>query len=118
LAQSFPGSDPALIDGVRARLLGLRASLAGHERSPAELVGLALDGQAARPMVEHPVEFHCSCGPQRALSVLSVLGPADLEALADEREQTEIACNFCGEVTAVAAAQIRALATELRASQN
>lgn len=118
LAQSFPGSDPALIDAVRVRLPGLRQTLATHERTPEELVGLALGGEPARSMHQHGVEFHCPCGPQRALGVLSTLGSTDLEALADEREQTEITCNFCGLVTTVSAVQIRELAAQLRAHQS
>ena len=118
LAQSFPGSDPADIDAVRTRLVDLRAELVGHARTPAELIGLALDGHPARHMAERNVEFHCPCGPQRALSVLATLGPTDLEALAKEREQTEVTCNFCGLVTPVAAAEIEALAKHLRETQN
>lgn len=140
MAQGFPGIDPTELEPVRARLFGLdellvaharqRPSLA-HSRPPAndscsvdELVAFALgqpsrEGPAAadqpfRRMLEHPVRFHCPCGPQRARSVLSTLGAADLEALANEQEQTEVRCNFCGQVTTLSAAQVRELAAELR----
>ncbi len=120
LAQSFPGSDPGLIAAVRERLAGaaLRAVLAAHEREVDELVGLALGGAGFRRMLEHGVEFHCPCGPQRALSVLSTLGANDLEALADEQDQTEIRCNFCGQATMVSAAEVRELAARLRSVQS
>src|SRR5690606_9348943 len=73
LAQSFPGSDPAVIMAVRERLAGagLRTLISAHERSVEELVGLALGGEGFRSMHEHPVNFHCPCGPERALGVLS-----------------------------------------------
>jgi molecular chaperone Hsp33 len=118
LAQSFPGSEPELIDQARERLGGLHALLEAHTRELDELVGLALGGESFRRMLEHPVRFHCSCGPERALSVLATLGPADLEALADEREQTEVRCNFCGQATTIAAEQVRELAAQLRRGQS
>ena len=118
LVQGFPGCDPASLEPIRARLGGLRAVLAGHERSQDELVGLALGGEGFRTMLQHPVSFHCPCGPERALEVLSSLGAADLDALASEQEQTEVRCNFCGDATTVDAAAIRDLAQRLRARQS
>jgi molecular chaperone Hsp33 len=120
LAQSFPGSDPALIAAVRERLGGgaLASLLHAHDRAVDELVGLALGGGGFRRMLEHGIEFHCPCGPERALSVLSTLGANDLDALADEQAQTEVRCNFCGQVTTVAAAEVRELAARLRSVQS
>ncbi|HVH97591.1 MAG TPA: Hsp33 family molecular chaperone HslO [Enhygromyxa sp.] len=120
LAQSFPGSDPELIAAVRKRLAGdaLRTIIAAHERDVEDLVGLALGGASFRAMLEHPVTFHCPCGPERALSVLATLGASDLEALADEQEQTEVRCNFCGQATMVAAPEVRRLAARLRRAQS
>ena len=119
LAQSFPGSPPELIGEVRERLVpGVLGDLLDHERSLAQLVGFALGGEDFRRMLEYPVVFHCPCGPARALSVLSTLGASDLEALASEQETTEVRCNFCGNVTRLSAAEVRELATRLRASQS
>lgn len=120
LAQSFPDSDPSLIMAVRERLAGagLRTLISAHERSVEELVGLALGGENFRSMLEHPIKFHCPCGPERALGVLSTLGAADLEALATEQEQTEVRCNFCGDAVAVSAAEVRELAAQLRRVQS
>ena len=120
LAQSFPGSDPELIAAVRERLAGdaLRTVITAHERGVEELVGLALGGASFRSMLEHTVTFHCPCGPERALSVLATLGASDLETLADEQEQTEVRCNFCGQATMVAAPELRKLAARLRRVQS
>jgi molecular chaperone Hsp33 len=120
LAQSFPGSDPAVITAVRERLAGaaLASLLGAHARATDELVGLALGGAGFRRMLEHGIEFHCPCGPERALHVLSTLGAHDLEALADEQAQTEVRCNFCGQATSVAAAEVRELAARLRSVQS
>lgn len=120
LGQSFPGSDPALIDAVRGRLSGraLDGLIEAREPSLDELVALALGGDGFRRMLEHPVRFHCSCGPARALSVLATLGPTDLEALAAEQDHTEVRCNFCGQATMLDSAQVRELAAQLRAGQS
>jgi molecular chaperone Hsp33 len=117
LAQSFPGSEPELIERVRGRLAG-RALDDLREPTLDDLVGLALGGESFRRMLEHPVRFHCSCGPARALSVLATLGPSDLDALATEQEQTEVRCNFCGQATTLDAAQVRELAAQLRRGQS
>ncbi|MFO7564609.1 MAG: Hsp33 family molecular chaperone HslO [Enhygromyxa sp.] len=120
LAQSFPGSDPGLIGAVRERLAGdaLRTVIGPRERDVEALVGLALGGEGFRSMLEHAVTFHCPCGPERALSVLATLGAQDLEALADEQEQTEVRCNFCGQATMVDAPEVRKLAARLRRGQS
>ena len=119
LVQGFPGIPPQELLGPRVRLQSsLRELLLAHDRSPHELVGLALGGDEFRAMLEHPVSFHCPCGPERALSVLSSLGADDLEQLASEQEQTEVRCNFCGDVTEVDAAALRELASELRRVQS
>src|SRR5690606_6474664 len=67
LAQSFPGSEPEVIAEVRERLAGdaLRTVIT-REREVEDLVGLALGGAGFRGMLEHPVSFHCPCGPERA----------------------------------------------------
>jgi molecular chaperone Hsp33 len=118
LAQGFPGCDPASIEVVGSRLAGLRALLLAHARTLDELVGFALGGAEFRRMLEHGVAFHCPCGPERALEVLTTLGPTDLEALADEQDHTQVSCNFCGQVTLVGATQIRELAEQLRSVQS
>ena len=99
-------------------VLGVFGDLLDYERLLAQLVGFALGGEDFRRMLEYPVVFHCPCGPARALSVLSTLGASDLEALASEQETTEVRCNFCGNVTRLSAAEVRELATRLRASQS
>src|SRR5690606_34095142 len=105
---------------VRERLAGdaLRTVIGAHARGVEELVGLALGGASFRCMLEHPIIFHCPCGPERALSVLATLGANDLEALANEQEQTEVRCNFCGQATLVAAPELRRLAARLRRVQS
>lgn len=120
LAQSFPGSPVELITEVRERLNpGALASLLDtHERSLDQLVGFALGGQEFRRMLEYPIVFHCPCGLARAMSVLATLGAADLDALADEQEVTEVRCNFCGKVTRLSAAEVREVAARLRALQS
>ncbi len=117
LAQSFPGSPSELIAEVRDRLAPghgqLASLLATRERSLDELVGFVLGGETFTRMLEYPVTFHCPCGPARALAVLSTLGSADLEALANEQETTEVRCNFCGKVTRLSAAEVRELARSM-----
>jgi len=116
LVQGFPGADSDLLDLPRARLEpgNLRSLLLAHERTTRELVGLALGGAPFRAMLEHSIQFRCTCGPARAQAVLATLGASDLEKLALERPQTEVKCSFCGDITVVSADQLRELAGRLR----
>ena len=113
LVQTFPGADPERLAVSRDALAGLEPLL-GQERTPAELMGVALGGDRYETMREAPLRYHCSCGRERALGVLSTLGAADLESLANEQETTEVRCEFCGDAYDVTREDVRALAQSLR----
>jgi molecular chaperone Hsp33 len=115
LCQTLPGSDPAVIETIRETLGhgSLRAVLQ-HERTPRELARFAIGGAKVEVMGKRTLVYHCPCGDGTAMRVLSTLGPDDLEALALEREQTEVSCHFCGNCYVVAAPQLRELARVLR----
>lgn len=119
LCQTFPNSPPEVIAEIRERFKnGALRALLRSEREPAQLAAFALGGEPPDNVSESEVGFHCPCGPQTARSVLSTLGPSDLDALATEQPQTEVRCHFCGARYELAADQIRELANELRLEQS
>ena len=109
-------------DGAHAALEQMRGVLAAgnladllpHDRSCSELIGFSLGGEAFDDMGASPLCFRCGCGPERARQIVSTLGAADIEALADEQPQTEVRCEYCGAVYSLDSAALRALAAEIR----
>lgn len=60
-----------------------------------------------------PVRFHCPCSRERAERALIALGPAELEDIArdaDDTGFTELVCEFCADRYCFSPAEIRALA--------
>jgi molecular chaperone Hsp33 len=115
LCQTFPGADDSRLAPIRGNLDGAGlGDVLRHERTPQDLMGFALLGEDYRAMRETNVRFHCDCGRERALSVVSTLGADDLEALADERDGTEVKCTYCGSSYELAADDLRQLAARLR----
>lgn len=113
LVQTFPGGAPERLAVSRDALAGLEPLLS-HPRTPGELMGVALGGDRYETMREDPLRYHCGCGRDRALGVLSTLGAQDLEALAGEQETTEVRCEFCGDAYEVSREDVLALAQTLR----
>jgi len=115
LVQTFPGGDTAELDRLRGVIAaGNLGDLLRHDRSCEELIGFALMGEAHDDMGASPLQFRCTCGPDRARTVVSTLGADDIDALAAEQSQTEIRCEYCGAVYSLSADQLRALAAEIR----
>ncbi len=117
LAQTFPGSDPARLDPIRRSLDGLPDVLRS-ERSAEDLLGFVLEGQEHHALEPADLRFACECGRDRARSVVSTLGAADIDALADEQGGTDVRCSYCGDDYSLSEADLRELANELREQHN
>jgi molecular chaperone Hsp33 len=119
LCQSLPDGDPASIDAVRETFAhGTLRALLNKERSPEELAAYALQGAPVETMGTRSLVYHCPCGEGTALKVLSTLGADDLEKLADEQDETEVRCHFCGSAYRVEASRLRELAVVIRRGQS
>ncbi len=119
MVQGFPGADPSRVGQIKARFAdaALR-ELLRTPREPAELVSWAMGGERFDAMGETPLTFYCPCDVERVLGVLTTLGAADLRALADEQETTEVGCHFCGKTYEIGADRIRDLADTLSAQRS
>lgn len=114
LCQTFPGGDREQLDAIRGTLDDGLPTLLLQPRAPHELVSFALGGAGFAEMERSSLAFRCGCGPEVARSVASTLGADDLDALADEQDQTEVRCSYCGERYFLRPDDLRALAAELR----
>ena len=119
LCQTFPGASPAVLEPLRSFVRdGGLADLLRHERTVEEVVAFALLGEAYQSMERRALEFYCPCGRQRALSVVSTLGAADVEQLAAEHEVTSVTCHYCGDETVLTSADLRELAAKMRSEMS
>ncbi|MDC0670280.1 Hsp33 family molecular chaperone HslO [Nannocystis radixulma] len=115
LCQTLPGGDHEALAPLRERLAGeALATLLLLPREPGELLRFALGGATFEPVAETPLAFRCNCGPSVARDIVAMLGADDVDALAGERDVTEVRCAYCGERYNLTAADLRELATELR----
>lgn len=115
LCQTFPGAEPETLDEIRTNLhTGSLRDLLRHDRSARELMGYALLGRDFDALESRPLRFACQCGPERALAVLSTLGPDDLEDLAHEPGETEVRCSYCGQAYTASTEDLLELASQLR----
>ncbi len=115
LVQTFPGGETEGLERLRAVLdAGGLTDLLRQDRGCEALIGFSLGGDTFEAMERSTLRFHCTCGMERARSVVAILGAADVAALADEQERTEVKCEFCGEVYVMTADELRALAAEIR----
>ncbi|MCA9711877.1 MAG: Hsp33 family molecular chaperone HslO, partial [Myxococcales bacterium] len=115
LAQTFPGAGPSRLDPIRRVVDGSGlADVLLQERTPEALMGFALKGHEHHALEATALRFECDCGRDRARSVVSTLGPEDIEALADEQGGTEVRCTYCGDAYSLSEQDLRGLAAELR----
>lgn len=115
LCQTLPGGDHEALAPLRERLAGeALATLLLLPRAPADLVRLALGDAPFEAVAETPLAFRCNCGPAVARDIVAMLGADDVDALAGERDVTEVRCSYCGERYLLTAAELRELAGELR----
>ncbi|WAS93830.1 Hsp33 family molecular chaperone HslO [Nannocystis punicea] len=115
LCQTLPGGEGELLAPLRERLAGeALASLLLLPREPADLLRFALGGGPFEAVGETPLAFRCNCGPSVARDIVAMLGADDVDALAGERDVTEVRCSYCGEGYPLTAADLRELAAELR----
>lgn len=115
LCQTFPGSPPEVFEPLRdfVRDGGL-ADLLRSDRTVEEVVGFALLGESYEEMERRSLRFHCPCGRQRALSVVSTLGADDVAQLAAEQDETSVTCNYCNDDYVLSKNDLLELAQQMR----
>lgn len=99
VVQAFPGTSPELISEVERRIKEAPPlSTLLEQLSIDDAVASVFDGfgykqtDAGEPL---PVNYACTCGPERALAPLALLDRSEIEEMIAEGG-TEVVCQFCG----------------------
>jgi molecular chaperone Hsp33 len=63
--------------------------------SPEDILNVALGGIEPTILARKPLTFRCSCSQERAESIISALGAAEMQSMIAEQGQAEMTCHFC-----------------------
>jgi molecular chaperone Hsp33 len=98
LVQKLPGGDSQAVARAQAALSagalerGLRENL-----SAAAIAGsLGLGGGEVELLADYPVEFRCTCSPDRAVRAVLAMGLEEMRSLFAEQGEALASCEFCG----------------------
>ena len=111
LIQALPPGDEQQVEIIVERLQQLppTTSLLRQGLRPADILAKLFDELDFRVQTELPLVFHCPCNQAQIEQMLVGLGAAELQALADEREQVEVTCEYCRHQYVLTRAELLAL---------
>jgi molecular chaperone Hsp33 len=66
--------------------------------APAEIVRRLFHEEDIRLFEPQPLSFRCSCSKGRVESMLTMLGPEEVESVLAEQGHVEVTCDFCNRV--------------------
>ena len=114
LVQLLPGAGEDTIDRLEENINGMKSvtQMLTDGLSPQDIAFLALKGFDPQVLDETTVEYRCNCSRDRMERALISLGREELLRLAQEQEDTEMVCHFCGQKHHFSSRELRALAGE------
>lgn len=96
LIQALPGCGEQTISQLEIREPFFRGiSREIYDRSLKELADGWFEGLSPEGMAETPLLLRCDCSRERMERALIALGAAELQQIAENREDTEMVCHFC-----------------------
>lgn len=111
LIQSLPGAPASTVAELEQRV--------AEVANPSELLRAGADAEAilerlvgdleACPLARIAPRFHCSCGPQRVLRAVSLLGRDEIREIVERQERLEVRCAFCARIHRVEPADLAPL---------
>ncbi|CAN5599098.1 Hsp33 family molecular chaperone HslO [soil metagenome] len=111
MVQMMPGANEHIITMIEDTISHAPhlTSIIKEGASPEDLVRLALGAIDYEIMDEREVEFACNCSHEKAISMISALGPQEVRAMLDEDKGAEMNCGFCNETYGVSEDRLRAM---------
>jgi molecular chaperone Hsp33 len=114
LIQALPGASPAevrTIEGHINHMESLAEQLATEE-NPLHILSKIFQSTAFIIVEERPLEFKCSCSWERVRRALTLVGPAELQAMLAQDHHATVRCDFCTKEYQVDAAGLEKLIQE------
>ncbi len=98
LLQLLPGAMDSSIDIIENNVSKIPSisSLLDSGKTPYDIADLVFQGLSYHKLDSFDVEYKCTCSRERMERVLISLGKEELDRLAEEQDNTEIVCHFCG----------------------
>lgn len=106
IVQALPGGDTSRLSELGADWRReFPRLLREHAKNPQKLLAAVLP-EAEEVAAPVAVEWRCRCSDQKVRAALTVLDPAELAQMVDEKEPATVRCDFCGKSYIVPAADI------------
>jgi len=111
MVQTMPGVDEALVPLLEQRLLQLApvTNLLAEGRTPLQILEQLFEGIPFSVQAETVLEFRCNCSLQQVVAMLKGLDAEEVRAMIEEGQGAKVTCEFCKEVYAFSADQLKAL---------
>ncbi|HZH30320.1 MAG TPA: Hsp33 family molecular chaperone HslO [Pyrinomonadaceae bacterium] len=99
MIQVMPGADERIIEAVEDAIgRGPHTTTLIREGArPADMLRAALGDLSFEILEDKPVSFACTCSHERAVSLISSIDRAELEAILREDKGAAMTCHFCSE---------------------
>lgn len=99
MVQIMPGADEHIITMIEDTIRHAPhvTELIKEGGSPEDLLKMALGVIDYEIMEESEVRFECTCSPEKALSMISALGPEEVRSMLAEDKGAVMNCGFCNE---------------------
>ncbi len=100
LIQMMPGANEHIITMIEDTIAHAPhlTSVINEASTPADLARLALGEIGFEVLEEKDVAFRCNCSMDRARTLISSLGRAEVESMLSEDKGAVMSCGFCSEV--------------------
>ncbi|MCR5411093.1 MAG: Hsp33 family molecular chaperone HslO [Lachnospiraceae bacterium] len=111
IVQLMPDVQDATIDRLEDNLKKISSvtDLLDQGRTPADILGMLLEGLDMQVLDETPTFFKCDCSPQKIEKALIATGRAELQSMIDEGREIEMECSFCRKKYIVSVEELKKL---------
>ena len=119
ILQLMPGHTQETVSKLEKNLSNLPSvtEILSSEKTPEELLQLALKGFDIEFLGTRDVSFLCTCSKERFVRNLKMLGADELEDMAEKDRGAELTCDFCGMKYSYTAEELMEIVSELRSQK-
>ncbi len=111
LVQLLPFADESCIDILEKNVNSLPSvtQMLSSGITAEEMAMKVLDGLKPNVLDELESSFRCDCSRERVETAVISIGRDELEAMAEEQENAEVCCHFCGKKYVFTSSEIRGM---------